>query len=144
MAEHPWRHSLLARLLAASVLVAICSVSATAWLVVRGTSGAIRQEQGRELADDARIYEGVLGYAATHSSWTGVEQLVRDLRDQTGRLITLTTLDRHPLASSTIRTRCATGGSAATASPTGHGPEQARPVASKVRRGRVRRRGRRG
>ncbi|MFD3513035.1 sensor histidine kinase [Streptomyces sp. NPDC058657] len=94
------RKSLLGRLLAVSALVASCSVAATAWLAVQTTSGAIRQEQGQNLAADARIYHSLLGYAAAHHSWDGVERTVRELAEQSGRRVTLTTGSRIPLADS--------------------------------------------
>lgn len=66
----PLRKSLLGRLLAVSVLVAACSVAATAWLAVQTTSGAIKQEQGQNLTADARIYNELLGFAAGHPDGT--------------------------------------------------------------------------
>lgn len=99
----PLRKSLRGRLLGVSVLVATCSVAATAWLAVQTTSGAIKQEQGQNLADDTRIYDTLLGYAATHPRWDGVGQVVRELADSTGRHITLTTQGRAPLADSAGR-----------------------------------------
>ncbi|MFI0241072.1 sensor histidine kinase [Streptomyces sp. NPDC016845] len=104
----PLRKSLRGRLLGVSVLVATCSVAATAWLAVQTTSGAIKQEQGQNLADDTRIYDTLLGYAATHPRWDGVDTVVRDLADSTGRHITLTTQAREPLADSAGRTPVAT------------------------------------
>lgn len=94
------RKSLFARLLAVSALVAACSVAATAWLAVQTTSGAIRQEQGQNLTADARIYHRLLGYAAAHPTWDGVEETVRELAEQSGRRIALTTQARAPLADS--------------------------------------------
>ncbi|MFD0024582.1 sensor histidine kinase [Streptomyces sp. NPDC058382] len=99
-ARLPLRKSLFARLLAVSALVAACSVAATAWLAVQTTSGAIRQEQGQNLAADAGIYRSLLGYAAAHSTWDGVGKTVRDLAKQSGRRIALTTERRSPLADS--------------------------------------------
>ncbi|MFI9628536.1 sensor histidine kinase [Streptomyces sp. NPDC052042] len=96
----PLRKSLLARLLAVSALVAACSVAATAWLAAQTTSGAIKQEQGRNLTADARIYNTLLGYAATHPTWDGVEDTVRDLARRSGRRIALTTEQRGLLADS--------------------------------------------
>ncbi|MFF0744899.1 sensor histidine kinase [Streptomyces sp. NPDC004111] len=96
----PLRKSVLGRLLAVSALVAACSVAATAWLAVQTTSGAIRQEQGQNLTADARIYHGLLGYAAAHRTWDGVGPTVRELAEQSGRRITLTTETRVPLADS--------------------------------------------
>ncbi|SFX68294.1 sensor histidine kinase [Streptomyces atratus] len=99
----PLRKSLFGRLLAVSALVAACSVAATAWLAVQTTSGAIKQEQGQNLAADARIYNTLLGYAAGHPTWDGVESTVRDLARQSGRRIALTTEQRRPLADSATR-----------------------------------------
>jgi two-component system sensor histidine kinase BaeS len=85
------RRSLLTRLLAASALVAIFAVGATTWLAVTTTTKAIRIEQGQSLANDAQIYEALVGYAAVHRRWDGVDKLVAALSRQTGRVITLTT-----------------------------------------------------
>ncbi|RJL34274.1 sensor histidine kinase [Bailinhaonella thermotolerans] len=93
-------HGLLVRLLAGSVLVAICSITATAWLAATSTSGTIRQEQGETLASDARINDELLGYAATHRTWDGVAPLVRELARGTGRRIALTTEPRRVIADS--------------------------------------------
>ncbi|MFG2560305.1 sensor histidine kinase [Streptomyces sp. NPDC048496] len=96
----PLRKSLLVRLLAVSALVAACSVAATAWLAVQTTSGAIKQEQGQNLTADARIYNKLLGYAAGHSRWDGVERTVRELATRSGRRIALTTEGREIIADS--------------------------------------------
>ncbi|WP_406423265.1 HAMP domain-containing histidine kinase [Streptomyces sp. NBC_00873] len=96
----PLRKSLLVRLLAVSALVAACSVAATAWLAVQTTSGAIKQEQGQNLTADARIYTKLLGYAAGHSQWDGVDETVRDLATRSGRRIALTTQGREIIADS--------------------------------------------
>ncbi|MFF9569055.1 sensor histidine kinase [Streptomyces sp. NPDC014685] len=94
------RKSLFGRLLTVSALVAACSVVATAWIAVQTTSGAIKQEQGQNLTADARIYNTLLGYAASHPTWEGVEDTVRELARQSGRRIALTTEQRRPLADS--------------------------------------------
>ncbi|WP_435296284.1 sensor histidine kinase [Streptomyces sp. YPW6] len=99
-ARLPLRRSLLGRLLAVSALVAACSVAATAWIAVQTTSGAIRQEQGRNLAADARIYDTLLEYAARNPSWDGVGATVRKLARESGRRVALTTQGRRPLADS--------------------------------------------
>jgi two-component system sensor histidine kinase BaeS len=96
----PFRKSLLTRLLAVSVLVSVVSIAATAWLAAQTTSGAIRQEQGQVLADDARVYDELLGLAATAPGWRGAERAVRELARQTGRRIALTTQDRVVIADS--------------------------------------------
>ncbi|WP_257002434.1 HAMP domain-containing sensor histidine kinase [Streptomyces sp. WZ.A104] len=99
-ARLPLRRSLLGRLLAVSVLVAVCSVAATAWIAVQTTSGAIKQEQGQNLTADARIYDTLLGYAARNPTWDGVEATVRELARESGRRVALTTRSRQPLADS--------------------------------------------
>ncbi|WP_063760857.1 sensor histidine kinase [Streptomyces aureocirculatus] len=76
------------------------SIAATAWLAAQTTSGAIRQEQGQVLADDARIYDKLLDLAATRPSWRGADRTVRDLAAETGRRIALTTQDRKVIADS--------------------------------------------
>ncbi|GAA4574400.1 sensor histidine kinase [Planotetraspora kaengkrachanensis] len=96
----PFRRSLLMRLLAVSVLVSVCSIAATAWLTVRSTTVAIQQEQGQALADDARTYDALLGYAATHPDWDGARQVVGDLARKLKHRITLTTEDRTPILDS--------------------------------------------
>ncbi|MCO5997666.1 sensor histidine kinase [Actinoallomurus rhizosphaericola] len=85
------RHSLLVRLVASTVLIAVCSIVATAWLAARSTSGQIRHQQGQTLASDARINDALLGYAASHPRWDGVEQTVRDLGRKSDRRIALVT-----------------------------------------------------
>ncbi|MFC3232940.1 sensor histidine kinase [Streptomyces nitrosporeus] len=94
------RRSLLGRLLAVAALVASCSVAATAWLAVQTTSGAIEQEQGRNLTADTRVLDTLLGYAATHPAWDGVGATVRELAGASDRRITLTTRDRRVIADS--------------------------------------------
>ncbi|MEV7425642.1 HAMP domain-containing sensor histidine kinase [Streptomyces sp. NPDC091212] len=98
----PLRKSLLGRLLTVSALVASCSVAATAWIAVQTTSGAIRQEQGQNLSADAKIYNSLLGYAATHPGWDGVDDMARELARRSERRIVLTTQDRHPLFDSAV------------------------------------------
>ena len=94
------RSSLLVRLLAVSIVVSVLSVAATAWLAVRATTRAVQQERGRALTDDAKIYDALVGYAATHRDWAGAGELVRSLAAGTGRRIVLTDRDRRPLAES--------------------------------------------
>ncbi|WP_331770315.1 HAMP domain-containing histidine kinase (plasmid) [Embleya sp. NBC_00888] len=96
----PLHRSLLVRLLASSILVAACAVAATAWLAAQTTEGAIREGQSRVLADDTRIYRTLSTYAATHTQWTGVEPILRDLSRDTGRRIALATREGVPIADS--------------------------------------------
>ncbi|GGJ28306.1 sensor histidine kinase [Streptomyces brasiliensis] len=96
----PLRGSLRSRLLGLSALVSLCSIAATAWLVVSLTAVAIGREHGQVLADDARIYDALVGFAATHPDWNGVGPTIRALSRQTGRRIQLTDENRHLLADS--------------------------------------------
>jgi two-component system sensor histidine kinase BaeS len=89
------RRSLLVRLLAGAVLIALCSIAATAWLAARSTTVAIQQQQGQALADDAKIYNTLVGFAATHRSWSGIGKEISRLSLDTGRQISLTTRDRR-------------------------------------------------
>ncbi|MCX4903027.1 cell wall metabolism sensor histidine kinase WalK [Streptomyces sp. NBC_00878] len=99
----PLRKRLLVRLLITSVLIAMCSVAATAWLAVQTTTRAIQEEQGQVLAEDMDILRQLSGYAATHRDWSGVEKTVRAMSDRSGRRIALTTQDRTPIADSETR-----------------------------------------
>ncbi|MFJ3671002.1 sensor histidine kinase [Streptomyces sp. NPDC090106] len=96
----PLRKRLLVRLLIASVLIAVCSVAATAWLAVATTTQALREEQGQVLTEDMDLLARLSGYAATHPDWKGVARTVRDLSERTGRRIALTTADRVTIADS--------------------------------------------
>ncbi|MEV6612641.1 HAMP domain-containing sensor histidine kinase [Streptomyces sp. NPDC051051] len=113
----PLRKRLLVRLLIASVLIAVCSVAATAWLAVTTTTRALREEQGQALADDMDILARLSGYAATHPDWTGAAATVRALSAQTGRRIALTTADRILLADSAPRGTSLPPRAAATVDP---------------------------
>ncbi|MDT0329706.1 sensor histidine kinase [Nocardiopsis lambiniae] len=94
------RHGLLFRLLSGSILVAVCSITATAWLAVQRTSESITVQQGETLAVDTHIHDTLLGYAATHRGYSGVGETVRDLAEETGRRIVLTTEGRAVIADS--------------------------------------------
>ncbi|MEV4639674.1 HAMP domain-containing sensor histidine kinase [Actinoplanes sp. NPDC049548] len=96
----PLRRSLITRLLATSILVAVAAIVATAWLATQTTTRAIQQEQGRSLADDKSVYDALVGYAATHPDWSGVNTLVAQRAAKTGRRITLMTEDRRLITES--------------------------------------------
>ncbi|WP_326549821.1 sensor histidine kinase [Micromonospora sp. NBC_01813] len=88
-ARVPLRHSLVLRLLAASVLVTLCAIVATAWLTVESTTRAIEQEQGRSLADDVSVYDTLITYAVEHRDWSAVTPTIDELAARTGRRIVL-------------------------------------------------------
>ncbi|GAA1643659.1 sensor histidine kinase [Actinoplanes couchii] len=98
--EVPLHRSLLVRLLAASLTIAVTAIIATAWLTFRSTTQVIRQQQGQSLADYSQVYDTLIGYAAAHTDWTGAGPVVAELARQTNRRITLTTTDRTLLADS--------------------------------------------
>jgi len=85
------RRSLVVRMLAVSIVVAVASIAATAWLAALTASGGIRQQQSQSLADDTRIYTTLLDYAATHQSWSGVDDTISELERSTSRSIELQT-----------------------------------------------------
>ncbi|GAB3874286.1 HAMP domain-containing sensor histidine kinase [Kibdelosporangium lantanae] len=89
------RRGLLVRLLVVSVVVALCSIAATAWLAAKTTTVAINQQQSQALADDVKIYDTLVGYAAAHHDWSAVGPVVQDLAKRTGRRIELSTPDRR-------------------------------------------------
>ncbi|MFL1431733.1 MULTISPECIES: sensor histidine kinase [unclassified Nocardiopsis] len=80
--------------------MAVCSITATAWLAVQRTSESITVQQGETLAVDTHIHDTLVGYAATHRGWEGVGETVRDLAEETGRRIVLTTESRAVIADS--------------------------------------------
>ncbi|MEV6831642.1 HAMP domain-containing sensor histidine kinase [Amycolatopsis sp. NPDC051102] len=96
----PRRRSLVVRLTAVSLLIALASIAATAWLAVQTTTRAIQQEQGQALSGDATIYTELLGFAAANHTWDQVGPRLRALSEQTGRRIVLTTVDRRVLGDS--------------------------------------------
>ncbi|MFI0960305.1 sensor histidine kinase [Streptomyces sp. NPDC021080] len=113
----PLRKSLLVRLLITSVLIALCSVAATAWLAVQTTTRAIQEEQGQVLAEDMDILRQLSGYAATHPDWSGVAGTLRTIAHRTGRRIALTSGDRTPFADSAARGTSLPPRAAATVDP---------------------------
>ncbi|MFI5840908.1 sensor histidine kinase [Catenuloplanes sp. NPDC051500] len=97
----PPHRSLVVRLLASSILIVVASVAAAAWLAAKTATRAAQEESGATLAADSTIYDTLLGYAATHPDWDGVELTVRALADETGRQIGLATADGTPIAGMT-------------------------------------------
>ncbi|PTA46464.1 cell wall metabolism sensor histidine kinase WalK [Micromonospora sp. RP3T] len=100
MRRVPPHRSLVVRLLATSLLVAVCAILATTWLAVQSTTQAIQQAQGRSLADDKNIYDTLVSYAATHRDWSGVAAVLAERAGTLERRITLMTPDRQVIADS--------------------------------------------
>jgi two-component system sensor histidine kinase BaeS len=76
------RRSVLVRLLAVAVLVAVCSIAATAWLATQLTRASIASDQGQELATDYQIYAELLSYATRNRDWSDVDGVVRSILEQ--------------------------------------------------------------
>ncbi|GAB2838112.1 sensor histidine kinase [Lentzea nigeriaca] len=93
------RRSVFTRLLVVVVLIAVCSIAATAWLATRLTQASIAREQGRELAADNRIYAALLQYATANRDWSDVDVVIRSLADDSpNRRIVLVTKDGQTVA----------------------------------------------
>jgi two-component system sensor histidine kinase BaeS len=58
------------------VVIAGCSIGATAWVAAASTSVNIQERHSEDLNAAADIYDTALGYAATHQSWDGVEAVL--------------------------------------------------------------------
>ncbi|NGY64634.1 HAMP domain-containing histidine kinase [Lentzea sp. NEAU-D13] len=88
------RRSVFTRLLVVVVLIALCSIAATAWLATQLTKASIAREQGRELASDNKIYATLLSYAAAHRDWSEVDGWLDSLvTEHPHRRIALVTKD---------------------------------------------------
>ncbi|GAA4718370.1 HAMP domain-containing sensor histidine kinase [Nocardioides conyzicola] len=86
----PWRRSLLVRIVAVGGLIALVAVAAATWATVRATTVAVRDAQQSSLHAEARIYDELVGYAATHRDWSGARSLVRTLAREADRQVTVT------------------------------------------------------
>ncbi|MEV6236019.1 HAMP domain-containing sensor histidine kinase [Lentzea sp. NPDC051838] len=93
------RRSVFTRLLVVVVLIAVCSIAATAWLATQLTQASIAREQGRELASDNRIYAELLQYATAHRDWSEVDYVISSITEQhPNRRIVLVTKDGKTVA----------------------------------------------
>lgn len=99
-ARVPWRHSLLVRLFGVGALIALVAVAAATWATVRATAVAVREEQQDSLHTDARIYDELVGHAATHASWRSANGLVDRLAAEAGRQISVTSRSGRVLVDS--------------------------------------------
>ncbi|QIG41589.1 HAMP domain-containing histidine kinase [Nocardioides anomalus] len=82
--------SLSVRLFALGAVIALVAVVAATWATVRATTVAVHEEQQESLHADAQTYDALVGYAATHRSWTGAEALVARLARQHDGPVTVT------------------------------------------------------
>ncbi|MET0424333.1 MAG: HAMP domain-containing sensor histidine kinase [Actinoplanes sp.] len=113
----PAYRSLIFRLLVASLTIAGAAVLATSWIASQFTSQTIKQQLGQSLSDDKSVYDEMLGYAATHRDWSGVQPLVTARAAKLNRRITLMTVDRQVIADSMTGPSLATARPSATVDP---------------------------
>ncbi|MEP9364894.1 HAMP domain-containing sensor histidine kinase [Nocardioides sp. CN2-186] len=86
----PWRRSLLLRIVAVGVLIALVAIAAATWATVRATTVAVRDAQQNSLHTEASIYDTLVGYAASHPSWAGAGTVVQKLAREADRQVTVT------------------------------------------------------
>lgn len=96
----PWHRSLSVRLFALGSVIALVAVGAATWATVRATTVAVQEEQQESFHADARIYDALVEYAATHRSWARAGTLVRRLARQHGDPVVLTDTDGQVIISS--------------------------------------------
>ena len=86
----PWHRSLFVRLFLIGALIAVLAVAAATWATIRSTTVAVQEQQQQTLKADATTYDALMGYAATHASWDGADDLVARLAADSGQPVTVT------------------------------------------------------
>jgi two-component system, OmpR family, sensor histidine kinase BaeS len=99
-AQVPWHRSLFVRLFGIGALIALVAVAAATWATVRATTVAVEQEQQESLHADAQVYDALVGYAASHRSWTEAGPLVTRLAAESSRRISITDVTGRTLVDS--------------------------------------------
>ncbi|MEV6284525.1 HAMP domain-containing sensor histidine kinase [Kribbella sp. NPDC051770] len=97
------RRSVLVRFLGLSLAVALGAVIATAVIATYSTSEQLQGEIDTNLSQlevDTRIYAELSDYATDHATWQGVDKLVHQLADETGRRVALTDANGSSIADS--------------------------------------------
>jgi two-component system sensor histidine kinase BaeS len=107
--------SLAVRLFLLGAVIALVAVVAATWATVRATTVAVHEEQQESLHADTQVYDALVGYAATHHSWSGADTLVHRLAaqhggqvavtDTTGRILVGSGADRTALEPDRARAR---------------------------------------
>lgn len=82
--------SLAVRVFLLGAVVALVAVVAATWATVNATTVAVREEQQESLHADAAAYDALVGYAATHRTWSGAQALLDRLARQQDGTLTLT------------------------------------------------------
>ncbi|MFE9751268.1 sensor histidine kinase [Saccharothrix saharensis] len=97
------RGSLLPRLVGLSLAVGVLAATATALLATCGVGDRSRDEPAADaslLSTDSDILAHLYTYANEHRAWDGVEVLVRELAQRTGRRIALAASGGEPFVDS--------------------------------------------
>src|SRR4051794_33099712 len=97
------RRSVLLRFLGLSLAVALGAVVATAVIATYSTTEKLQgelEDNTSQLQVDTEIYGQLSGYATDHASWDGVDKVVHQLADRTGRRIALTEADGSTIVDS--------------------------------------------
>jgi two-component system sensor histidine kinase BaeS len=98
------RRSLRTRLVVLSVTLIAGAIATTATIVSLSTTASIQQQYRQNIASDASVYDALLGYAASHSSWAGMTPAqLRKIGNGAGQ-VTITDQKRQVLAASTTTT----------------------------------------
>ncbi|MCE7000408.1 HAMP domain-containing histidine kinase [Saccharothrix sp. S26] len=101
------RRSLRSRLVGLSSAVGVLAVGATAVLVTWGSRPAV---DASSLSTDSDILAHLYTYANEHRDWDGVEALVRELAERTGRRIALAAPGGEPFVDSAALLRTGAAG----------------------------------
>lgn len=94
------RPGLRTRLLAGTILVAAGAVAATAWLSVQRATTSIAQQENTVHNAYPLVYEAVVDYAATHTSWSSAGSMLAGVEEQTGVRVVVTPVGGRPIESS--------------------------------------------
>lgn len=87
--SRPFLRTIRSRVVALTIGVALVAVALTAYLVSRGSAAAVRENAEQSLETDVAIWDAFNLWALDHSSWAGVDQVVRDLSATYDRRIAL-------------------------------------------------------
>ncbi|MEY9889783.1 two-component system sensor histidine kinase BaeS [Catenulispora sp. MAP12-49] len=94
------RFGLRTRLLAGTILVAASAVAATAWLSVQRATTSIAQQENSIRQAYPLVYEAVVDYAATHTTWSTVGPVLAELAQELGVRVVVTPVGAAPIESS--------------------------------------------
>ncbi|MEY9926825.1 two-component system sensor histidine kinase BaeS [Catenulispora sp. GP43] len=98
------KYGLRARLLAGTILVAASAVAATAWLSVHGTTTSIAQQENVVRDAYPLVYDAMVDYAATHTTWASAGPVVADVAQEEGVRVVVTPVGGPAIESSPAST----------------------------------------